>query len=130
MLPALLPSGWRSDSPRLALVAADRSSDLKALDGTLTSIEKVLDLPKLREELVDLEEQAGMPGLWDDQEKAQRITGRMSVVQADLKRLESYRSRLEDLGVLYEMAVEEGDEGTAEEADRELEALAKEIGSV
>jgi peptide chain release factor 2 len=110
-------------------VAADRSSDLKALDGTLTSIEKVLDLPKLREELVDLEEQAGMPGLWDDQEKAQRITGRMSVVQADLKRMESYRSRLEDLGVLYEMAAEEGDEGTAEEADRDLAALSKEIGS-
>jgi len=42
-------------------VAADRSSDLKALDTTLTSIEKVLDLPKLRQEAVDLEEQASMP---------------------------------------------------------------------
>ena len=108
---------------------ADRTADLKALDSTLTSIEKVLDVPKLREELVDLEEQAGMPGLWDDQEKAQRITGRMSVVQADLKRIESYRGRLEDLGVLYEMALEESDEGTAEEADRELAALTKEIGT-
>ena len=58
---------------------ADRSADLKALDATLTSIEKVLDVPKLREELADLEEQAAMPGLWDDQDKAQRITGRMSV---------------------------------------------------
>jgi peptide chain release factor 2 len=111
------------------IVAADRSADLKALDATLTSIEKVLDLPKLREELVDLEEQAAMPGLWDDQEKAQRITGRMSVVQADLKRLESYRQRMDDLAVLYEMAAEESDESTAEEADRELEALQKEIGS-
>jgi peptide chain release factor 2 len=114
---------------RSRTVAADRSADLKALDATLTSIEKVLDLPKLREELVDLEEQAGMPGLWDDQEKAQRITGRMSVVQADLKRLESYRQRLEDLAVLYEMAAEESDEGTAEEADAELAALTREIGS-
>jgi hypothetical protein len=35
---------------------ADPSADLKALDATLTSIEKVLDVPKLREELVDLEE--------------------------------------------------------------------------
>jgi peptide chain release factor 2 len=31
--------------------------------------------------------------------------------------------------VLYEMAAEEGDEGTAEEADRDLAALSKEIGS-
>jgi peptide chain release factor 2 len=111
------------------IVAADRSSDRKALDATLTSIETVLDLPKLREELVDLEEQAGIPGLWDDQEKAQKITGRMSVVQADIKRLESYRSRIDDLGVLYEMAAEEADEGTADEADRELNALIKEIGT-
>ena len=108
---------------------ADPSSDIKALEATLTSIEKVLDVPKLREELVDLEEQAGMPGLWDDQEKAQRITGRMSVVQADIKRVESYRQRLDDLAVLYEMAAEEHDESTLLEADAELAALTKEIGS-
>jgi len=108
---------------------ADRTAELKDLDATLTSIEKVLDVPKLRVELVDLEEQAGMPGLWDDQEKAQRITGRMSVVQADLKRIESYRQRLEDLGVLYEMAAEESDEATAAEAETELAALTKDVGS-
>jgi peptide chain release factor 2 len=115
--------------PTTLVLVADPSSDIKALDATLTSIEKVLDLPKLREELVDLEEQAGMPGLWDDQDKAQRITGRMSAVQADLKRVDSYRQRLEDLGVLYEMASEEADEATATEADAELAALTKEIGS-
>ncbi len=112
-----------------AIVAADRTDDLKALDATLTSIEKVLDVPALQVELRDLEEQAGMPGLWDDQEKAQKITGRMSVVQADLNRLTSYRSRLDDLAVLFEMAAEEGDEATAAEADGELAALQREIGS-
>jgi len=76
---------------------ADRSADLKALDATLTSIEKVLDVPKLRQEVIDLEEQAGMPGLWDDQEKAQRITGQLSTVQADLKRVDSFRSRLDGM---------------------------------
>jgi peptide chain release factor 2 len=115
--------------PTTLVLVADPSSNIKALDATLTSIEKVLDVPKLREELVDLEEQAGMPGLWDDQDKAQRITGRMSAVQADLKRVDSYRQRLEDLGVLYEMASEEADEATATEADAELAALTKEIGS-
>ena len=110
-------------------MAADRSADVKALDATLTSIERVLNLPKLREELTDLEEQAGMPGLWDDQEKAQRVTGRMSVVQADLKRMEAYRQRVDDLSVLYEMAAEESDESTALEADRELAVLSREIGS-
>ncbi len=108
---------------------ADRSDDLKALDATLTSIEKVLDVDALQVELRDLEEQAGIPGLWDDQEKAQRITGRMSVIQSDLERLRTYRGRLEDIGTLFEMAAEEGDEGTATEAESDLAALQREIGS-
>ena len=110
-------------------MAADSSSDLASLDATLTSIEKVLDAPRLREELADLEEQAGMPGLWDDPEKAQGITGRMSVVQADLTRLSSYRSRLDDVSVLFEMASEEADDATLAEAEAELTALRREIGS-
>ena len=110
-------------------MAADSTSDLAALEATLTSIETVLDAPKLRQELADLEEQAGLPGLWDDTEKAQRITGRMSVVQADLTRMSSYRARLDDLSVLYEMASEEADEATQAEADTELAALRREIGS-
>ena len=125
MTPVVLTCGQYSGPT----MANDRTSDLKALDATLTSIETVLDLPKLRGELSDLEEQAGIPGLWDDQEKAQAITGRMSVVQADLSRMESYRSRLDDLAVLYEMAAEESDEGTLSEADADLAALQKEIGS-
>ena len=105
------------------------AADLPALDATLTSIEKVLDVPRLRIELGDLEAQAGEPGLWDDQEKAQRVTGRMSEIQSDLERLSSYRRRLEDLAVLFEMAAEEADEDTLAEAEREVAGLKREIGS-
>ena len=110
-------------------MSTDRSNDLAALEATLTSIDKVLDVGAMRTELVDLAEQAAVPDLWDDQEKAQRITGRMSVVQSDLSRLEGYRRRLEDLGVLYEMAAEEDDEATVAEAEAELAALRREIGT-
>ena len=110
-------------------MSTDRSNDLAALEATLTSIDKVLDVGAMRTELVDLAEQAAVPDLWDDQEKAQRITGRMSVVQSDLSRLEGYRRRLEDLGVLYEMAAEEDDEATVTEAEAELAALRREIGT-
>ena len=90
---------------------ADRSADLAALDATLTSIEKVLDVPRLRIELSDLEAQAGEPDLWDDTAKAQEITTRLSTVQGDIERVESYRARLDDLGVLFQMAAEEEDAG-------------------
>ena len=102
---------------------ADRSDDLKALDATLTSIEKVLDLPRLRIELSDLEAQAGEPDLWDDTAKAQEITTRLSSVQSDIERVEALRARLDDLGVLFQMAAEEDDEATVVEAEGELAAL-------
>jgi peptide chain release factor 2 len=115
-------------------VPADRSADLAALDATLTSIEKVLDVPRLRIELSDLEAQAGEPDLWDDTAKAQEITTRLSTVQGDITRVEALRRRLDDLGVLFEMAAEEGDtkEGTATEAeaDTELATLQREISSL
>ena len=60
--------------------STDISGDLTSLDATLVSIEKVLDLPRLRIELGDLEEQAGDPGLWDDSAKAQEVTTRLSRV--------------------------------------------------
>ncbi len=108
----------------------DRSADLAALDATLVSIETVLDVPRLRIELSDLEAQAGEPDLWDDTAKAQEITTRLSTVQGDISRVEGYRGRLDDLAVLFQMAAEEGDEATAAEAEAELAALQREIGSL
>ena len=111
-------------------MSADRSADLAGLDATLTSIEKVLDVPRLRIELSDLEAQAGEPDLWDDTAKAQEITTRLSTVQSDIERVETYRRRLDDLDVLFQMAAEEQDEATATEAEGELKTLQKEIGSL
>jgi peptide chain release factor 2 len=111
-------------------VPLDRSNDLAALDATLTSIEKVLDLPQLRVELSDLEAQAGEPGLWDDTDKAQEVTTRLSTVQGDIARVEGLRSRVDDLEVLFQMAAEEADEGVEAEAERELVALQKEMSAL
>jgi peptide chain release factor 2 len=118
----------------LLFVPAERSNDvqgdLAALDATLSSIEKVLDLPRLRVELGDLEEQAGAPDLWDDTARAQEVTTRLSTVQSDIQRVEGLRRRLDDLGVLFEMAAEEDDEGTLGEAHNELENLRREIAGL
>ncbi|MDX6221447.1 MAG: hypothetical protein QOD91_501, partial [Frankiales bacterium] len=48
----------------------DPSEALKALETTLTSIEAVLDLPRMNEDLAELEQQAADPELWTDQERA------------------------------------------------------------
>ena len=108
----------------------DFSEELKNLDSTLTSIEAVLDLDRLRREIGELNEQAAAPDLWDDSERAQRVTTRLSFLQGDLSRVESLRRRLDDLAVLHELAVAEDDASTLAESDQELEALTKAIGEL
>jgi peptide chain release factor 2 len=108
-------------------VAADFSTVLDELDTTLTSIEAVLDVEKLRREVSELEQQAAAPDLWDDVEAAQALTSKLSYLQGDLRRVEELRGRLDDVGLLHEMAAEENDEATTAEAERELDALRKAI---
>src|ERR671938_1033653 len=67
-------------------VAADFSDALDELDTTLKSIEAVLDVDKLRREVAELEQQAAAPDLWDDVEKAQALTSKLSYLQGDLRR--------------------------------------------
>jgi peptide chain release factor 2 len=113
-----------------SLVDLDRQSDLAALDTTLTTVERVLDIEGLRGKIEKLEHDASDPKLWDDQANAQRVTSELSHAQSELRRVEGLRSRLDDLPVLYEMAAEEqgaGAEDALAEADAELTALQAEI---
>ncbi|MBV9923100.1 MAG: PCRF domain-containing protein, partial [Pseudonocardia sp.] len=88
---------------------ADAAADIKELSSTLESIEAVSNLPALRNEIADLEDQAGQPDLWSDQEAAQKVTSRLAHAQGQLRRIEDLRRRLDDLPVLYELAEDEGD---------------------
>jgi len=57
----------------------------------------VSDLPALRTEIADLEDQAGQPDLWSDQEAAQKVTSRLAHAQGQLRRIEDLRRRLDGL---------------------------------
>ncbi len=108
----------------------DRQADIAALDSTLTTVERVLDVAGLRSRIEKLEHEASDPQLWDDQARAQRVTSELSHTQNELRRVEDLRRRLDDLPVLYELAAEEGGEGAADalaEADAELKALRADI---
>ena len=102
----------------------DVSSDLKDLEGTLTTIERVLDLDELDSRARELEDQAADPSLWDNPDHAQQVTSEISRVQAKLKKIRELRQRLEDLPVLYNMAEEEAAEDPA--AAEDATAMAEE----
>ena len=109
------------------MTAADLQADLAVLDRTLTSIEAVLDPAAKKTEIAELQEEVAAPDLWDDQENAQRVTSKLSRLQAEVDRITSLRSRVDDLGVLIELAVEEDDPVTLAEAVRELKGLSGDI---
>jgi peptide chain release factor 2 len=93
----------------------------------------VLDLEKLRSDIAELSEAAGQPDLWNDQERAQEVTSKLSRAQAELRQVSDLRRRLDDLPVLYELADEsEGADAEAAnaEADTERGKLKKDIGSL
>ena len=112
------------------MAAVEFPEELKRLSATLDSIEAVLDLPKLQAELTDLEAQAAAPDLWDDQEKAQKVTSRLSFVQGELTRVKNLRGRLEDLEIMVELGESEGDADTLAEAETELAAVDRAIGEL
>ena len=108
----------------------DRQSDIAALDATLTTVERVLDVDALKARIEKLEHEASDPKLWDDQSRAQRVTSELSHAQGELRRVQALRGRLDDLPVLYELAAEEEGAAGAEalsDADAELKALQADI---
>ena len=109
------------------MTSTDPAAEISELSSTLASVAAVLDPDAMREEADRLREQAGDPGLWDDQERAQAVTRRLSYLEGELARLDNLQRRLEDTKVMFELADSEHDEPTREEALRELAALRKEI---
>jgi peptide chain release factor 2 len=107
-------------------VSVELSEELKALNSTLSDIEKVLDLDSLRRDLAALEEKASDPELWSDQSRAQKVTSQLSRIRADLSRVEGLRSRIDDALA----AVELDDPDLTAEAQELLPVLKKEVQSL
>ena len=115
----------------LALVAGiDYDAEIKQLLATMKTIGQVLDLDRMRTEIADLGEQVAAPDLWDDVESATRVTGRLSALQGELDRFTSLESRIEDLGLMVEMAQEEGDADTLADTETELSRIKKSVESL
>ena len=112
----------------MALV--DLQQNLDDLTRSLESIEAVLDPASMREEIADLQTQVAAPDLWDDQANAQRVTSRLSALQAQVEKLERLHSRIDDVAVLLEFAGEGEDADSAREAESELAKLRSEIDAL
>ena len=112
-------------------MAVDFHEEIKNLRATMDSVREVTNLDALRSQITDLEKQASVPDLWDDQEKAQQVTSSLSRANTELERVVGMDQRVEDLETLVEMGTEDGgDAETMAEAERDLAALKKDVGEL
>ncbi len=112
------------------MAATDPADEISELSSKLDTIEAVVDPEAMRTEVTDLREQAADPSLWEDQARAQEVTRRLSYLEGELGRMENLRQRLADTSVLFELADDEHDQATKDEATGELAALRKDIDNL
>jgi peptide chain release factor 2 len=108
----------------------DLRDQIAALRSTFADIRSVVDVDRLAKDIAELSEQAGVPDLWDDPEKAQKVTSELSHRQSELARIETIQSRLDDLEIMVELANEESDADAAGEARTELASIQKTLGEL
>ncbi|MGV9188132.1 peptide chain release factor 2 [Arcanobacterium canis] len=117
-------------------MATDFQIEIASLRRILDQIEAVTNIPALKDQITTLTEESAKPDLWDDPEKAQDVTSRLSHAQSELERINKMATRIDDLATLVEMAEEESTtdpEMGAEllnEADGELSKLSEDLSAM
>jgi peptide chain release factor 2 len=112
----------------LLLVAGiDFDVEIKQLRATMKTIGQVLDLDGMRAQIADLGEQVAAPDLWDDQDNATRVTGRLSALQGQLDRFTELDGRLDDVEIMVQLSQEEHDASSLADAEAELAKIHKAV---
>ena len=102
----------------------DVSDDIKALRRRHDEAAEFLKVDELRARRPQLETEASRPDLWDDADRARKVTGELAAVSEDLERFDQLGARIEDAEVLAELASEEDDDSAEAEVEASLTALA------
>jgi peptide chain release factor 2 len=100
----------------------DFSEDLAELTRRVRDASEYLHIDDARKRLVDLDTEAADPELWNDQEKARKVTTEQSRVRADVDLIDGLQSRIADAETLFELGREEGDDSVEDEI---ADAIAK-----
>lgn len=108
----------------------DISAQVAALRATFTEITAVVDVARLKSDIADLSEQAGVPDLWDDPAAAQKVTSALSHRQAELAKINGLQQRLDDIEIMVELANEEGDADAAADVHKELKEIQRVLGEL
>ena len=108
----------------------DNSETLEELGRRVAEARTYLRIDQAREEMTQLESRAASPDLWNDQDEARKITGRLANVRDDIERWEKVNSEVDDATPLDSLAREEKDESLTEEIDIAISSISKELDDI
>lgn len=100
----------------LKLDLANLISDIKQLYNTL-------ELDKAKETLEELHMRATSPDFWDDAEKSQATLQKTGLIEAKIEKYNKLLSSAEDCLTMIDLYIEEDDESSAHELDKEVESI-------
>ncbi|MCT1803454.1 peptide chain release factor 2 [Kocuria sp. WRN011] len=112
------------------MASIDFAAEIRDLRSTYASVEAVTDVAALEREIAELSKQATAPDLWDDQDRAQKVTSQLSHKQSKMDRLKKLNERIDDLEVMVQLAEEEDDQDTRDGTVEELESIRKALGQL
>ncbi|MGZ0219111.1 MAG: peptide chain release factor 2 [Acidimicrobiales bacterium] len=101
----------------------DFSDQITSIRSRVDEARGYLRIDELEMRQPQLEAEASRPDLWDDQEKARKVTSELAGVNEDLARYSLLSGDADDAATLHEMAREEDDESLEPEIAESLGAL-------
>ncbi len=107
------------------LVLDEYKLRIAALDAPIDELYKALDIEEISKELATLEKQTEAEDFWGDLENSQVVLKRISRIKEKISRFDKFKTDLDDIKTLFELASEADDEETAAEIGELLDALEK-----
>jgi peptide chain release factor 2 len=86
-----------------------------------------LQIDAARSRLAELEEEASKGDLWDDQQRARKLTTELARVREDLELIDGLDERLSELETLVQLGREEGDDSVEPEVDAGVAAMVADL---
>jgi len=105
----------------------DFSDSIKDLKRRVDEAHGYLKIDSAIKESTELEEIAADPKLWDDQDKAKKITSQLSSLKADIGIVEDLGTKVSDIETMYELMREAQDESLENEISAMILSLEKEL---
>ncbi|MCZ7534760.1 MAG: peptide chain release factor 2 [Acidimicrobiia bacterium] len=108
----------------------DFTEDLTEITRRIDGARAYLRIDDMQLRLAALEEEASLPGLWDDPAAARRVTMELARVKDDIDLVQGLEGRASDIETLVELALEEDEDSVEGEITAEVARLSADLDTL